>query len=334
MSGSYHDYTLERLQALYPFSKKTTEWVATRAAKQQTLKTYEALFAYVGVPDPALHIAKNGDGVPYIDIPAKAKHQKGVLVVHVSIGNPLDPNQLYQTAAIADINPEYRVIAFGNPSGKPYHVAEQKLSFKKWFSIAFTKNVRPLVHAELDYLASQNIIETTQIGFSYGALKAAIESCEQPAGSVKQIIIVDPASHPRNPIRLVRDFMRTYTPLGEYINRVESKTFHEARGDSARMRDYAKTYLRPVNMAIGILLSKASIITWLQRAIGRNPDVRITVAWGTQSELSNDAQLRADLQEVAKTKKQTIQTMPIQNQKHAFANDIYLHAAIIREALV
>ena len=81
-------------------------------------------------------------------------------------------------------------------------------------------------------------------------------------------------------------------------------------------------------------LSKASIITWLQRAIGRNPDVRITVAWGTQSELSNDAQLRADLQEVAKTKKQTIQTMPIQNQKHAFANDIYLHAAIIREALV
>lgn len=334
MSGSYYDYTLKRLQALYPFSKKTTEWVATRAAKQQTFKTYEALFAYVGVPDPALHIAKNGDGVPYIDIPAKAKHQKGVLVVHVSMGNPLDPNQLYQTAAIADINPEYRVIAFGNPSGKPYHVAEQKLSFKKWFSIAFTKNVRPLVHAELDYLASQNIIETTQIGFSYGALKASIESCEQPAGSVKQIIIVDPASHPRNPIRLARDFMRTYKPLGEYINRVESETFHQARGDSARMRDYAKAYLRPVNIAIGILLSRTSIVRVLQRLIARNPEVKVAAAWGTASELTDDATFNIDLKNLPGIRKGALKTMRMKGQKHAFANDIYLHAAIIREALV
>ena len=100
------------------------------------------------------------------------------------------------------------------------------------------------------------------------------------------------------------------------------------------MRDYAKSYLRPVNIAIGILLSRTSIVRVLQRLLVRNPQVKVAAAWGTASELSDDATFGNDLKSIPGMRKDSLKTMRMKGQKHAFANDIYLHAAIIREALV
>lgn len=334
MSGSYYDYTKKRLAELHDFSSETLEWVAKRAQWQQSHKSYRDLFEAIGVPGVQTFVAENGDGVPYVDVPARKKPQAGVLVVHTTMGNPLDANQLYQIAVIADTNPAYRVVGFGNPSGKPFYVAEQSLSFAKWWKIAFTKDARPLFHAELAYLKKQGINDFVQIGYSYGALKAVLESQYTPKGSIKKLILIDPVSHPRNPIRLAKDFSRTYQPLGEYVNRVESATYHAARGDAAKIRDYFGTLIRPVNIAIGLLLARSSISKQLGITLGRNPGASAFVAWGSKSELTSHGDFGAELRNTLGPKASRLKTITLEGEKHAFANDLYVHAALIRDALM
>lgn len=334
MANSYYTYTKKRLAELHDFSAETLEWVAKRAEWQQQHKSYQDFFKAVGVPSVQTFIARNGDGVPYVDVPARKTPQRGVLVVHTTMGNPLDANQLYQIAVIVDTNPQYRVIGFGNPSGKPFYVAEQSLSFSKWWKIAFTRNARPLFHAELEYLKQQGVSHFVQVGYSYGALKAVLEGQYTPKGSIKKLILIDPVSHPRNPIRLAKDFSRTYQPLGEYVNRVESATYHAARGDAAKIRDYFGTLIRPVNIAIGLLLARSSISKQLVATLERNADASVYIAWGSKSELTSHGDFKSELHNALGPKASRLKTITLEGQKHAFANDLYLHAALIRDALI
>lgn len=334
MADSYFAYTKNRLAALHDFSDETLHWIAKRAAWQQEHSTYHDLFEAVGVPAVETFVAPNGDGVPYVDVPARKKPEKGVLVLHTTMGNPLDANQLYQIAVIADTNPQYRVIGFGNPCGKPFYVAEQSLSFSQWVKIAFTHNSRSLFHAEIEYLRQQGISEAIQIGYSYGALKAVLESGYRAPEDTKKIILIDPVTRPRNPIRLARDFARTYEPLGEYVNRVESKTYHEARGDAARIRDYFGTLVRPVNIAIGCMLARTRIAQKIYELLQRTPDTKVYIAWGSESELASGRSVHEMLRETIQPKKGQLELVELEGQKHAYANDLYLHAALINEALM
>lgn len=318
--------TAQRLGGYGVFSDETVTAVAKLAAKQATFTTYQEFFAAMGVGEPLLYRCADGSGVPVIDVSARTASQKGTFVIHAPMETGLDESQLYLIATLVHAFPAYRVIGFGNPSGDRLFFKEQNLTFWKRASIAFTKNQHPLVSAELEYLRTHGAKRLHQVGFSYGALKAAIESQYLPEGSVDSLVLIDPVARPRSVVRLARDFAKTYGPLGKYVNQVELETYHRARGDAAQNRNHRKALLRPINRAIGFLLARTDIFKLLAAVIERHPAASVSVAWGVASELGDDARMLAKLAP-------DIRQIRLKGLEHALANDIFLYAAIVRDSL-
>lgn len=324
--------TSDRLEKYNVFSEATITTVASFAEKQNTYKTYQAFFKDIGISKPKLFVATNGAGVPYVDISAKKKSSKGVIILHLPMANPLDENQLYHIATVAGTNPDYRVIAFGNPSGKPYKFKQQNLSFWQKASIAFTKNSRALVEAELEYLASQKLGKVHHVGYSYGAHKAMIESFYSD-NTTASMTLIDPVAHPRGFRQLVHDFKNTFHPMGEYVNRTQLQTYFDARKTAAETRHHDHALTRPINIAIGVLLRRIDFVTLFEKVLEVQPSIAATVAWGSESELGNDAHMKVSMHRLKYESRKNIQALRLVAGKHALANDIHLYAAIIKQAI-
>lgn len=324
--------TTERLKGYYPFSQATIQAVASFAKKQADFKTYQDFFTAVGVPTPNIFLAKNGKGVPVVDIKPRIQPEKGVLVVHLPMGNPLDPNQLYHLATIAGVNAAYRVIGFGNPGGGKYNFREQNLNAWQLLGIASTLNPKHLVAAELEYLQQQGIRQVYQIGYSYGALKALLSGIFAPQNSVRGAVIIEPVSHRRGLLQLKSDFEATFEPMGGYVHAPQLQTFHDARKPEPTKKEIQEGLTRPISISIAFLLALSNLKNVITRFFRVQPSASLTLAWGSKSELSNDGRMRQLAKEVSE-EKSGVKTIRLPGQKHALANDVHLYAAIVHEAL-
>lgn len=326
MSESFYASTKKRLEQYGIFSPDVADSVAQFAQKQRAFPTYQEFFLAMGVGKVATHVLPNGNGVTVVDIPAKKK-QQGVIVVHAAMSTPLNANQLYALATIAGVNPEYRIVGFGNPVTGAHYQRSQGLRAIDWVKIAVANDLGPIVELELDYLRTQGIDTCYQVGYSYGALKAVAESQYLGEGHLKGLLLVDPVAFPRSVIRLARDFKKTYGPLGEYVNRVNVPTYHAARGDAAKEQGNGPIG-RPVSIAIGLALARINIYKRLRNIIEYTPKAKVAVAWATQSELGDDSVTRDFIDSTAP---HAIHAMRVENEAHAFANDVHLYAALVRQ---
>lgn len=333
--GALYDKTRKRLERYTAFNQKTIDFAARLAQKQAEYATYQAFLKAADVPlQPTLFVTRSGRGVPLVDISPRTGKEAGAFVVHLPMGNSLDPNQLYQVATLALAFPEYRLIAFGNPSGKPYAYREQGFSLRDWWRVAFTKNKRAAVSAELEYLASQNVAQVYHTGYSYGALKALLTAYYAPPEQTKGLLLLDPAAHSRGLRQLFGDFNATFAPLGQYVNRTELQTFFDARRDAANQVRYKRGIARPVNIAIGIMLARTDFIPLLKKVLTKHSHISAYVAWGSKSELGNDAHMKASLHSFThETAKGRVRSLRLDGDTHAFANDIHLYVAIVHDSL-
>jgi len=328
------EITRKRLEACGLFDSKVIESVAKQADVQDSFETYQLLFKKVGVPlEPTLFMTEKGSGVPLVDIDAR-EDEKGVLVVHLPMGNSLDSNQLYQVATLALAFPSYRIIAFGNPSGKPFSFREQNFSFLDWFRVAFTKRRRGVVSTELEYLNSQGIKNATHIGYSFGAMKALLAAYYSNPDQVTRVILADPVAHARYAKQLLEDFQSTFKPLGDYVNRTKLQTFFDARKDAESVQ-MTRGIMRPVNIAIGLMLARLDFVTLLKDVLMKHLSLHVAVAWGTKSELGNDAHMKANLHNLQyELAKGRVTPLRLEGESHAFANDVFLYVAIVKQALL
>ena len=322
--------TKARLQSYGLFSDATIKTVTKVAQQQVEYARYEDYFKGMGLPAPALHYYTKRRAVPVVDVAPRQHPEQGVIAMHLPMGNPLDANQLYQVATMAATLPAYRIVAFGNPSGAPYRFKQQGRSLGELWRIAFGRSKQALVAGELDYLSSMNYENVCHVGYSYGAHKALIASTHSSA-VVAGIVLVDPVAHSRYARQLLGDFKRTFGPMGEYVNRTGVDSYFEARKATAGVR-YNAGLVRPVNLAVGMMLSRLDFIPLLGRVAKQHPHARITVAWGSASELGNPAHLQANLHNLGQGYRD-VRSYRLEGDTHTFANDIHLHAAIICESL-
>lgn len=325
-TDSLYDSTKKRLTSYGVFGGDVVERVAKFAACQSGFATYQEFFASVGVGEVFLHTTKGG-GVPVVDVPARTNVEKGVLVIHAPMEMPLNSAQLYVIATIAGLYPEYRVIGFGSPSGDRFYYKSQDLTFWKRAGLLVGFSQKALVAPELDYLKSQGIAKTHQIGYSYGALKATLESQYLEPGLVESLVLIDPVVRSRSIFKLIRDFSKTYGPLGKYVNASDLKTYHEARGDAAKGRNHREALRRPISIVIGLLLARTNIFKRLQKVISMQPQARMTVVWGTASELGDDGYTQQYLSIMP------VQQLRLEGAEHALANDVHLYGAIVGQGL-
>lgn len=325
-------HTKQRLEECNCFSPQTIQTVATVAEQQARYTRYQEFLHTVGVPAVQLHVTKGGSGVPFVDIPAKTKQPTGVLVIHLPMANPLDSNQLFQVATIAAATPNYRVIAFGNPSGGRYAFRQQNLSMKHRRAIARGGTVEPLVAAELDYLKSQGVRQVVHAGYSYGALKAMFASYYESAVEVQGVICIEPVAHPRSIVQLTSDFLRTDNPLNKYVNRSRIPAFIDARKHAIDGVSYRRGLVRPINIAVAFLLARTDFMTLFKKILTKRPTIHAVIAWGGKSELGNDAHMTTALHAITNINRH-VHALRFAEDTHALANDIHVHAAIILEAL-
>ena len=324
---------MKRLQAYGVFSDETVRAIEKVEKAQKKFATYQDYFDSLGISKPRLFIGSKRRGVPVVDIPARAKNTKGVLVMHLPMSNPLDENQLFHVATVVSALPEYRVISFGNPSGKPYKYREQNRNLWQLLKIAFSKNRHALVSPEIDYLRKQGIRHAHHVGYSYGAQKALIEVGYLKPKEVASLALLDPVAHPRSAIQLLNDFKTAFKPMGGYVNRTELKIFFDARRDTSKTGHPISALRRPISIAIGILMARFDFMTHLKELLAKHKTVKVSVAWGSESELGNDAHMATSLETLGKNYPKQVKRLRLEGDKHAFANDIHLFAAIVYESL-
>ncbi len=328
-----YEATKHRLEKYALFSTDTIHAIASVAKKQSEYTSYEDFFSEIGIPRPTMYLSGRNKGVPVVDILPKKGKTEGVLVLHLPMVNPLDENQLYHVATVAAAQPKYRIIAFGNPSGRPYNYKQQNMSIWNLFKIAFTNNQQPLVATELEYLRSHAIKDAHFVGYSYGAHKALIEASYAEKGTLKAITLIDPVAHPRGVRQLIHDFRNTFQPLGEYVNRTGIETYFQARKETAKTNHHNDALRRPISIAIGFILKRKDFIGSLEKVFKKHPRIAATVAWGSVGELGNDAHMKVSMHRLKYEAHENIHALRLEGDKHAFANDIHLYAAVIREAV-
>ena len=317
------------MQGYYPFSNEITG-IVSAVAERQTSMSYQDFMKEVGfngviTPEPAEGFTPTS----IVDIRPREHDPKAAIMVHLAMANPLDPNQLMQIATIAAANPNSRVIASGNPSGKGYGTG--LLHGKQLWQVA-RGDYRPTVEPLVRYAEQQGIEEAAQVGFSFGVEKGHTAAAFD-AFKTTHDVAIEPVPIVRRPVLwLATKFMLTGGPLEEYVNANGNPAFREARNDSVTMTQYISGLGRLTNIAIAEGMTHATSMKRWAKAIEQNPDMISTFAWGSDSELAKDNQMFNNVMH-ARAGQENVHHIRIEGGKHNMVNDLALQSAIIKTGL-
>lgn len=211
-----------RLKQYYPgFNEGVVDTVA-EVAHQQRSSSWERIRSEL--PDSIIFSTED-TSIELMDILPKDYDE--TWVYHLPMGNPLADHMQLRVATLAAAKPNKRIIAIGNPSGPNQGVGKIPAgSLRKVWS----GDLRPTIDPVMKYLHSQQIEQSTHIGFSYGAEKAAAASqyAEMYDQQVSSGLFMEPvAIKQRGLVELGRDFNSTAAALEGYVKASASKPVEE-----------------------------------------------------------------------------------------------------------
>lgn len=352
---SIEAYTAQRLQGYdtpngSPFSAEVIDLVSEIAAKQASYgQDYGRFLTDADYPGTQKLLGPNG--LPYEVADFRRKDEcDEVLVYHLPMANPLDSNQLYQIATVAEALPHTRVVAVGNPSGGINDSG--RLTARQRKAVA-GGSMLPLVEPTMQYLATHGIEATHQVGYSFGADKAA-ELTAQGDAAVSTLVTIEPVVGLRGLVALAKAFKSTDEVLAEYTTAPQLDGFDVARRDAIGQSSYARGLMLLSNIAIARSLGHGAFGDRLYDAIKAHPDMETVVAWGSRSELADFRSLDELLieREIASLNSKlppsiggvvagliqfasstNIHGWRFSGERHAMANDIHFQTAIVAQAI-
>lgn len=324
--------TTERLQGYYPFSDSTLHSVEAAALRPQ-YRTLDSYFGRVGIGQiDFLDYGTDGQ-VEIVDI--RRDQEKDVFIYHLPMANPLDTNQLFQIATVADVLPNTRIIAAGNPAGLGRKFKGGSLDKPQRDAVrqgVLSPVVAPLNH----YVEDQGITEVGQIAYSWGVEKAN-EMTASVNAKVTDVIEIEPVSFvPRGVIKLFGTFMSTNKGLKELKANCDFPMYKEARKTAIKGLPYLAGILRPTNQAMAEYMARGELFFNADEALDIQRDARLHVAWGSKGEFGGNADSAIPRVVRALTVVHGVERvfgMRLRDGKHALANDVYLQAAIVHESL-
>lgn len=322
-----------RLLQYYPgFEEYVVERVAEVAERQRNC-TWEQ----IGSELPENKIFSTGrSSIELIDIEPKDDYDE-TWVYHLPMGNPLADHMQLRIATLAVAEPNKRIIGVGNPSGPRQGVGT--LSIKSLRPV-WKGDLRPTVDPVLRYLSTQNITEATHIGFSYGAEKAAAAAqyADRYDQSVPRGLFMEPvALKKRGLLELARDFNSTAAAFDGYVNAAASPAVAQAGQRAAEkshgMTGYMLGLLRVSNIAIAHALTKEGFEERVSEGLTKQEQLEAHLVWGSESELAIHS-IMVNLANRLKDRfGNRVSVMELEGQKHAMGDDIFLHTAMVLQAL-
>ena len=321
--------TAERLQSYYNFSDETLAATESVAGYQSTFSSYQQYFEKgLGIPDGPKYTRDGQHQV--IDIRPPEHDPKMAMVVHLPLANPLDANQIFQVGTIANTNPHLRVIAFGNPSGPGYQAG----MLYKQARIRVTRgDFAPVVEPVKRYLDNAHIERVHHVGASYGADLAA-EAAADGSYHTEHLVPIEPAAIKFWKLReFAKAFKSSALPLQGYVKAANQPLYMAARQDSVKGVAYNLGIARLSNIAAIRGLARGGFERRVDRALQEQPQARATIIWGSESELAIDGIVNSIVSSLQGLHPRRVAAIRLRGQKHSLVNDIYLHAALVREAL-
>lgn len=332
---------VDRLQNYYPFTTQTAEVVAEVAERFRALNDWNELYSDFQADDSHAKLAEktytpaHGSPIKLVDI-VPVEHDK-TLMYHLPMGNSVDANMQARLITLSAVLPNTRIIAAGNPaqpftdSGKLNQYQRKEVS---------SGNFRSTVDPILAYAHQERLERIDQVGFSYGADKALAAAILARCFDITpdSVIPMDPASvTPRTLFQLGADFLATNKYLSEYVDAAEFPAYIDARKVAGRKTGWLAGYglglMRQSNIAIAKGIATGNFEDKLSQALEHNPETRTSVVWGTESELAIDGIMQAATGQAQITFGQRVTVMPVEGQHHAMGDDVFLHAALVREGL-
>ena len=306
-------------------------------AHRRNFSSYPELLEGLGVREMQTVSYDGYKPLQVVDIkPRQDYNEKKALLVHVAMANSLDPNQLVQIGIIAAANPDTRVIAHGNPAA-PRQAKSGLLTWPQMAQVA-RGDFAPTVDPFLKFLEEQGIEEEDHYGYSYGEV-ALTEMMKRAERSTHCAISFDTARAVQwakhfvlaGGVRLGFAFNATAAPMQGYVEESELPAFEAARDDSPGALAYALGVARASNIAIGLGISHGGYVEETRQALLTQPEARYTGAYGTQSEFNTNGETKTAMTQLETEFGERFTPRPVATH-HAGANNIYLQAALVREA--
>lgn len=332
MSNAFQG-TVERLNGYYDFNEAISTKVGAVAEMQAGL-SYEEYLAASGIAEPFIFNPDGGKPVRILDIrPSVDFDESKARVMHLAMGNDVDPNQIYQAATVFSADPDTRLIAVGNPAAPG--LGYGKLSFADSGLVA-KGDLRPVIDPVMKYVEREGITDVEHVGFSYGAsrvpvaMKYAAHYEHQADG-----VAIDPADVKdrgfklKAMLSLAADFGSTAGPLEDYVQASGIPAFLEARKHSPNLVMYSLGILRASNLAIASALAGDYYQKRATDALEAQPDRKLHTFWGSESELAIDGLLQQITTNLQDRFGERAPATRLIGQKHNMVNDIHLQAALV-----
>jgi hypothetical protein len=261
-------------------------------------------------------------------------------IYHLPMSLSIDPNMTMRMLRLFEADPSSQLVLTGNPSSAGHRFG--KLRFQDMQQV-WDGDLTPAVDPLLGYLRRSGVETTDELGFSYGADKAATSAARAEAHdiAVERGVWVESAAAfnrgagLRGLARLGIDFMSSGDKLEEYVELCDSPPLNEARELSdVGMPRYLLGLARASNIAIANSLAHAGFERRVRLALTAQPALRATLAWGTKSELTDDG-VMSRLQRNTRQDfgHERVKSFSVNGMHHAGGDDIDLHAAIMLQGL-
>ncbi len=332
----------ERLSQYYKFDNTTLDVVEEIAEKLRSFPDWNSMYSDFQSSRSHAHMHETtaspqyGFPIKLIDIiPVEAE---STMIYHLPMGNSVDENMQARLMALSTALPNTRIIASSNPAHPRVKGGKLPKSDRDRVSKGiFRDTIEPI----LFYAHNQKIDTADQVGYSYGADKAVSTASLANSFDIQtpNLIPIEPASVlPRSLGKLGCDFLSSNSELKRYVKASEMPAYDDARKIASRKQGgligYTIGLLRLSNVAISKGIASGKFEQNLTSVIRRYPETNSTLIWGTESELSINGIMKALSSRLDKTfGDQRFQSMPIEGGHHAMGDDIFLHTALVHQAL-
>ena len=331
--------TSDRLQDYYYFDADIMSAIDDVAERQNRMSFSELANEY-GIASGSSSVLPDGASKPIeilTLIPDQDYDEQTARIYHTAFGYPINDNTALHAMRLFEADSSEQLIVVGNPA--MIGTSTGKLTFREAFEVSKDKTLRPAIDPILRYLGQQGITTTSHLGYSYGADRAAatIAYSGEYDQSVSKAVLVEPVSVVKRSMKkLAQDFAQSGQAQKQYVEQTGSKPYDEiwAEDSAIKFAAWAGGLVRVSNLAIAHVIAGDGFAQRAGAALDSQPDLRMTVGWGSKSEICPDLTLQKVTNALrAEHGRDRVRSMSLRGMHHAGVDDLDLHAAMMLEGL-
>jgi len=335
--------TESRLKDYYHFDEQILQSVGTTALQQNKLSFQELAddFGIGAGPQLQRPTAQTNRTIEFFQINPSADYDESKLRICQSpMGIPADKSMAMRAIRLFGSDPTVPLIVVGSPASIGNRANRLKLAD---LNQVRRGDLEPAISPMLQFIMNQGVTKLEVVGYSYGADAGAAILSASNRYDIKTecAVLIEPAGvQEQSVLNLAKSFGASGAELEAYVDQTESAPLFEARNRNqsaiAGLTGFSKWaggFLRASNLAIAQGLSRGRFAPTLDRALDKQAELKVAIAWGSASELVNADAITEAIRDLSVKHPHRVLPMEMNGMHHGGGDDIDLHAAMVLQGL-